>query len=95
MFNKLLFIFLLWSIIITEVSANDIYINQVGDGIDVDIVQDGSNNRVSRKEDTVTSTPNKARTLFMIPISRLRTVKSYPIPQCDDTVQLRVNLMFS
>ena len=60
MFNKLLFIFLLWSIIITEVSANDIYINQVGDGIDVDIVQDGSNNRVSRKEDTVTSTPNKA-----------------------------------
>jgi hypothetical protein len=60
MFKKFVFIFVLWSIIITEVSANDIYINQVGNNVDIDIVQDGSNNRVSRKEDTVTSSPNKA-----------------------------------
>ena len=42
------------------VQANNIYINQVGDNADIEITQDGDNNRVSRKEDTVTSTPNKA-----------------------------------
>lgn len=47
----------LWA---SEVKANNIYINQVGDNADIDIVQDGDNNRVSRKEDTVSSNPNKA-----------------------------------
>ena len=45
---------------VSEVKANNIYINQVGDNADIEITQDGDNNRVSRKEDTVTSTPNKA-----------------------------------
>ena len=40
--------------------ANDIYINQSGDNVTLNITQDGENNRVSRKEDTVISTPNKA-----------------------------------
>ena len=40
--------------------ANDIYINQSGDNVTLNITQDGQNNRVSRKEDTVISTPNKA-----------------------------------
>jgi hypothetical protein len=44
----------------TSVMANDIYINQSGDNVTLNITQDGENNRVSRKEDTVISTPNKA-----------------------------------
>ena len=44
----------------TSVMANDIYINQSGDTVTLNITQDGENNRVSRKEDTVISTPNKA-----------------------------------
>ena len=44
----------------TSVLANDIYINQSGDNVTLNITQDGENNRVSRKEDTVISTPNKA-----------------------------------
>ena len=44
----------------TSVMANDIYINQSGDNFTMNITQDGENNRVSRKEDTVISTPNKA-----------------------------------
>ena len=44
----------------TGVYANDVYINQVGDDVTISITQDGENNRVSRKEDTVNSTPNKA-----------------------------------
>jgi hypothetical protein len=60
MLKHFLLICALWYVINAEVMANNIYINQVGDGIDVDIVQDGDNNRVSRKEDTVTSSPNKA-----------------------------------
>ena len=42
------------------VQANNIYINQVGDNADIEITQDGDNNRVSSKNDNVTSTPNKA-----------------------------------
>ena len=41
-------------------NANGIYISQVGDGADIEITQDGDNNRVSRKNDSVTSTPNSA-----------------------------------
>ena len=37
-------------------NANGIYILQVGDGADIDITQDGSNNPVSSKNDSVTST---------------------------------------
>ena len=44
----------------TSVMANDIYINQSGDNFTMNITQDGEDNRVSRKEDTVISTPNKA-----------------------------------
>lgn len=58
MFKRLLILFALWYVATAE--ANNIYINQVGDNADIEITQDGDNNRVSRKEDTVTSTPNKA-----------------------------------
>ena len=44
----------------TSVMANDIYINQSGDNADIDITQDGQNNRISRKNDTVNGTPNSA-----------------------------------
>ena len=44
----------------TSVMANDIYINQSGDNFTMNITQDGENNRVSKKEDTVISTPNMA-----------------------------------
>ena len=44
----------------TSVLANDIYINQSGDNVDINITQDGQNNRVSKKEDTVSSTPRQA-----------------------------------
>ena len=44
----------------TSVMANDIYINQSGDNVTINITQDGDDNRVSKKEDTVNSTPNKA-----------------------------------
>jgi len=40
--------------------SNDIYIYQVGDDVTISITQDGDDNRVSKKEDTVNSTPNKA-----------------------------------
>jgi hypothetical protein len=40
--------------------SNDLYINQVGDDLTLSITQDGEDNRVSKKEDTVNSTPNKA-----------------------------------
>ena len=60
MLKQFLLISVLWCVIITEVRANNVYINQVGDNADIEITQDGDNNRVSRKEDTVTSTPNKA-----------------------------------
>ena len=60
MLKQFLLISVLWFVIITELRANNVYINQVGDNADIEITQDGDNNRVSRKEDTVTSTPNKA-----------------------------------
>ena len=44
----------------TSVMANDIYINQSGDNVDINITQDGQNNRISRKNDTTTSTPGAA-----------------------------------
>ena len=44
----------------TSVMANDIYINQSGDNFTMNITQDGENNRVSKKEDTVISTPSNA-----------------------------------
>ena len=44
----------------TTANANGIYISQVGDGADIEITQDGDNNRVSSKNDSVTSTPNSA-----------------------------------
>ena len=45
MLNKLL-ITLFASILCFNVYANDIYIEQVGDGLDLDITQDGQNNEV-------------------------------------------------
>src|SRR5210317_1417333 len=45
MLNKLLII-LFSSILCFNVYANDIYIEQVGDGLDLDITQDGQNNEV-------------------------------------------------
>jgi hypothetical protein len=44
----------------TNVWANDIYINQVGDDVTISITQDGENNRISTKHDTTTNTPSKA-----------------------------------
>ena len=44
----------------TSVMANDIYINQSGDNVTLNITQDGENNRVSRKHDTTTNTPGAA-----------------------------------
>ena len=44
----------------TSVMANDIYINQSGDNADINITQDGQNNRISRKNDSTTSTPGAA-----------------------------------
>ena len=44
----------------TSVMANDIYINQSGDNADIDITQDGQNNRISSKNNTVNGTPNSA-----------------------------------
>ena len=40
--------------------ANDIYINQSGDNVTLNITQDGQNNRVSEKHQTTTSTPSAA-----------------------------------
>ena len=45
MLNKLL-ITLLASLLCYNVYANDIYIDQVGDNLDLDIVQDGQNNKI-------------------------------------------------
>jgi len=45
MLNKLL-ITLFASILCFNVYANDIYIEQVGDGLDLDIIQDGQNNEI-------------------------------------------------
>jgi len=47
-------------LVCTSVTANDIYINQSGDNADINITQDGENNRISKKEDTVSSSPNQA-----------------------------------
>ena len=44
----------------TSVMANDIYINQSGDNADINITQDGENNRISSKNNTVNGTPNAA-----------------------------------
>ena len=44
----------------TSVMANDIYINQSGDNVTLNITQDGENNRVSTKHDTTTNTPSAA-----------------------------------
>ena len=44
----------------TTVLANDIYINQSGDNVDINITQDGQNNRISRKNDSTTSSPGAA-----------------------------------
>ena len=44
----------------TSVMANDIYINQSGDNADINITQDGQNNRISSKNNTVNGTPNAA-----------------------------------
>ena len=44
----------------TSVMANDIYINQSGDNVTLNITQDGQNNRVSEKHQTTTSTPSAA-----------------------------------
>ena len=66
MFERLLYIFTYWlfAIIVwmavTPAKANDLYINQSGDNFTMNITQDGDDNRVSKKEDTVNSTPNKA-----------------------------------
>ena len=45
MLNKLLII-LFGSLLCFNVYANDIYIDQVGDNLDLDIVQDGQNNKI-------------------------------------------------
>jgi hypothetical protein len=45
MLNKLLII-LFGSLLCFNVYANDIYIDQVGDSLDLDIVQDGQNNKI-------------------------------------------------
>ena len=47
MLNKLL-ITLLASLLCYNVYANDIYIDQVGDNLDLDIVQDGQNKNCRR-----------------------------------------------
>ena len=66
MFERLLYILTYWlfAIIVwmavTPVKANDLYINQSGDNFTMNITQDGDDNRVSKKENTVNSTPNKA-----------------------------------
>ena len=66
MFERLLYIITYWlfAIIVwmavTPAKANDLYINQSGDNFTMNITQDGDDNRVSKKENTVNSTPNKA-----------------------------------
>ena len=66
MFEKILhrITYILFAIIVwlaaTPTQANDLYINQSGDNFTLNVTQDGQNNRISRKEDTVSSTPNKA-----------------------------------
>ena len=66
MFERILYIITYWlfAIIVwmavTPVKANDLYINQSGDNFTMNVTQDGDDNRVSRKEDTVNSTPYKA-----------------------------------
>lgn len=56
----ILFVMTVLMAVANNANANGIYISQVGDGADIDITQDGSNNRVSSKNDSVTSTPNSA-----------------------------------
>ena len=44
--SKILVLVCALSIPITPINANDIYITQVGDTLDLDIVQDGQNNTI-------------------------------------------------
>ena len=66
MFERILYIITYWlfAIIVwmaaTPAKANDLYINQSGDNFTMNITQDGDDNRVSKKEDTVNSTPRAA-----------------------------------
>jgi hypothetical protein len=66
MFEKILhrITYILFAIIVwlaaTPTQANDLYINQSGDNFTMNVTQDGQNNRISKKEDTVSSTPRNA-----------------------------------
>lgn len=66
MFEKILHrvTYVLFAIIVwlaaTPARSNDLYINQSGDNFTLNVTQDGQNNRISKKEDTVSSTANKA-----------------------------------
>ena len=71
----ILFAMTLLMAVTNNANANGIYISQVGDGADIEITQDGDNNRVSSKNNSVTSTPNNAtfrgenQTMTLTPVS--------------------------